>query len=136
MEETMLLDHMLDHIFLPVTDVKRSENFYGAMLAPLGKAERWKFEAKAGYPNLCGFGGRQPGFWLKESTATLPALYIAFAALNKDAVDKAYKAALDNGGKDAGPPGLRVQFHPDYYAANVLDPDGYSVEINFKPWLY
>jgi predicted lactoylglutathione lyase len=56
--------------------------------------------------------------------------------LNKEAVDRSYKAALDNGGKDAGPPGLRAQFHPDYYAANVLDPDGYSLETNFKPWLY
>jgi hypothetical protein len=71
MEETMLLDHMLEHIFLPVTGVKRSEHFYSAMLAPLGKAEGWKFEAKAGYPSLWGFGGKQPGFWLKESTPRL-----------------------------------------------------------------
>jgi hypothetical protein len=52
------------------------------------------------------------------------------------AVNKAYKAALANGGKGNGAPGLRPQFDPRYYAANVLDPDGYNVEICYKPWLY
>jgi hypothetical protein len=50
--------------------------------------------------------------------------------------EKAYEAALANGGKDNGAPGLRPQWDPRYYAANVLDPDGYNVEICYKPWLY
>ena len=127
---------MIDHIYLPVTNIKRSLDFYSALLTPLAKADRWKFEAKAGYPDLWGFGGPQPGFWLKESNASFPALYVAFAALSEQAVNEAFDAALAHGGKDNGAPGLRPQFLPDYYAANVLDPDGYSLEICFKPWLY
>ena len=52
---------MIDHIYLPVTNIKRSLDFYSALLTPLGKADRWKFEAKAGYPDLWGFGGPQRG---------------------------------------------------------------------------
>jgi hypothetical protein len=95
-----------------------------------------KIQAKAGYPDLWGFGGPQPGFWLKESNASFPALYVAFAAFSEQAVNEAFDAALAHGGKDNGAPGLRPQFHPEYYAANVLDPDGYSLEICFNPWLY
>jgi catechol 2,3-dioxygenase-like lactoylglutathione lyase family enzyme len=128
---------MIDHIYLPVTDLKRSETFYGAMLGPLGKAERWRFKAQAGYPDLAGFGEPGiPGFWLKASKTTCAELYVAFAAKNEAAVNKAYEAALANGGKDNGAPGLRPQWDPRYYAANVLDPDGYNVEICYKPWLY
>ena len=58
------------------------------------------------------------------------------ATKNEAAVNKAYEAALANGGKDNGAPGLRPQFDPRYYAGNVLDPDGYNVEICYKPWLY
>jgi hypothetical protein len=84
-----------------VTDLKRSETFYGAMLGPLGKSERWHFKAQAGYPDLTGF--REPGipgFWLKASKTTCAELYVAFAAKNEAAVNKAYEAALANGGKD------------------------------------
>ncbi len=57
---------MIDHIYLPVTDLNRSETFYGAMLCPLGKSERWHFKAQAGYSDLAGFGEPGiPGFWLK-----------------------------------------------------------------------
>ena len=128
---------MIDHIYLPVTDLKRSGIFYGGMLGPLGMSERWHFKAQAGYPDLTGFGEPGiPGFWLKASKATCAELYVAFAAKNEAAVNKAYEAALANGGKDNAAPGLRPQFDPRYYAANVLDPDGYNVEICYKPWLY
>ena len=57
---------MIDHIYLPVTDLKRSDTFYGGMLGPLGKSERWHFKAQAGYPDLTGFGEPGiPGSWLK-----------------------------------------------------------------------
>src|ERR1700747_2153256 len=122
---------MIDHIYLPVTDVKRSEIFYGAMLGPLGKSERWHLEA------LTGFGEPGiPGFWLKASKTTCAELYVAFAAKNESACNNAYEAALANGGKDNGAPGLRPQWDSRYYAANVLDPDGYNVEICYKPLLY
>ena len=59
---------MIDHIYLPVTDRKRSETFYGGMLGPLGKSERWHFKGQAGYPDLTGFG--ELGFWLKAAKTT------------------------------------------------------------------
>ena len=127
--------HVIDHIYLPVTDIDRSLDFYGAVLTPLGSARRWEFKAQAGWPDLYGFG-EEPGFWLKRSSTTLRELYVAFTAPSEEAVQSAYDAALSHGGADNGAPGLRPQFAPDYYAANVLDPDGYSLEINFKPWLY
>jgi predicted lactoylglutathione lyase len=58
---------------------------------------------------------------------------VAFTTPTEEAVQKAYDAALKNGGADHLAPGLRPHFGPRYYAANVLDPDGYSLEINFKP---
>src|ERR1700757_4564828 len=86
---------MIDHIYLPVTDLKRSETFYGAMLGPLGKSESWHFK------DLTGFGEPGiPGFWLKASKTTCAELYVAFAAKNEAAVNNAYDAALANGGKD------------------------------------
>jgi catechol 2,3-dioxygenase-like lactoylglutathione lyase family enzyme len=124
---------MIDHIYLPVTDIERSPHFYGALLTPLGSANRWDFKAQAGWPDLYGFGGDRPGFWLKRSTTTFPELYVAFIAPTEEAVQKAYDAALKNGGTDHGAPGFRPHFGPRYYAANVLDPDGYSLEICFKP---
>jgi predicted lactoylglutathione lyase len=68
--------------------------------------------------------------------ATSSEIYVAFTATSKVAVDNAYTAALANGGADNRPPGPRPQFSNRYYAATVLDPDGYSLEICFKPWLY
>ena len=126
---------MIDHIYLPVTDLKRSDSFYSNILGQLGYSERWHFKAQAGYPDLTGFGEPGiPGFWLKASKTTCVELYVAFTAKNEAAVNKAYEAALANGGKDNGAPGLRPQFDPRYYAANVLDPDGYNVEICYKPF--
>jgi hypothetical protein len=74
---------MIDHIYLPATDLKRSDPFYGGMLGTLGKSERWHFKAQAGYPDLTGFGESGiPGFWLKASKTTCAELYVAFAAKN------------------------------------------------------
>ena len=121
---------MIDHIYLPVTDLTRSDTFYRGMLGPLGMSERWHFKAQAGYPDLTGFGEPGiPGFWLKASKTTCAELYVAFAAKNEAAVNKAFEAALANGGKDNGEPGLRPQFDPRYYAANVLDPNGLALRI-------
>lgn len=53
---------MIDHIYLPVTDIERSLDFYGAVLTPLGLAHGWDFKAQAGWPDLYGFGGDSPGF--------------------------------------------------------------------------
>jgi catechol 2,3-dioxygenase-like lactoylglutathione lyase family enzyme len=121
---------MIDHIYLPVSDLKRSSEFYKKLLEPLGIDMPYKFD------QLHGFAiNNIPGFWLKNGEVAED-LYVAFAAKDEAAVNKAYEAALANGGKDNGAPGLRPQWDPRYYAANVLDPDGYNVEICYKPWLY
>ena len=83
---------MIDHIYLPVMDIDRSLRFYTALLTPLDFAGRWDFKGQAGWPDLYGFGGDQPGFWLKRSTTTFPELYVAFIATNKEAVERAYAA--------------------------------------------
>ena len=85
---------MIDHIYLPVKDIDRSLQFYAALLTPLDFAGRWDFKGQDGWPDLYGFGGDQPGFWLKRSTTTFPELYVAFIATSKEAVEKAYTAAL------------------------------------------
>jgi catechol 2,3-dioxygenase-like lactoylglutathione lyase family enzyme len=71
---------MIDHIYLPVTDIDRSLDFYRAVLSPLHSAHRWDFEAQADWPDLYGFGENSPGFWLKKSSGSVPELYVAFAA--------------------------------------------------------
>ena len=127
---------MIDHIYLPVTNIDRSLRFYEAVLTPLEFGNRWDFRGQGAWPDLYGFGGDSPGFWLRKSSRSVPELYVAFAALSEQAVQDAYHAALSYGGTDSGAPGSRPQFDPRYYAANIFDPDGYSLEINFKAWLY
>ena len=82
------LDHVVDPIYLPVTDIDRSMDFYQALLTPLGLAHRWDFKAQAGWPDLDGFGAEEPGFWLKKSSTTLRELYVAFTAPTEEASRK------------------------------------------------
>jgi catechol 2,3-dioxygenase-like lactoylglutathione lyase family enzyme len=99
---------MIDHIYLPVKDIDRSLQFYAALLTPLDFAGRWDFKGQDGWPDLYGFGGDRPRFWLKRSTTTFPELYVAFIATSKEAVEKAYAAALAAGGQAERPRVRRV----------------------------
>jgi catechol 2,3-dioxygenase-like lactoylglutathione lyase family enzyme len=114
---------ILDHLSLPVTDVARARAFYEAALEPLGLRVLHEPE-----PGLVGFG--TPGnddFYL--ATGDSPArVHLAFGAADRAAVDAFHAAALRAGGTDNGAPGLRPAYHPDYYGAYVLDPDGNNVE--------
>ena len=129
---------MLDHVFLTVSDMKRSISFYEVALAPLGINERIDFEGKngpPGHPDLKGFGANGRLFlWLREGAADGNAAHLGFAAKNRDQVDAAYAAAIRAGATDNGLPGIRTYYDPRYYAANVLDPDGYSLEFVYKSW--
>lgn len=129
---------MLDHIFLSVSDIARSIAFYEAALAPLGITARLDYDGKdgpPGHPDLKGFGANgRMFFWLRKGVVEARALHVGFVAHSKAEVEAAYAAALDNGGGDNGAPGARLHYDPDYYAANVLDPDGYSLEFVFKNW--
>jgi catechol 2,3-dioxygenase-like lactoylglutathione lyase family enzyme len=85
-------------------------------------------EQTGGYQGA-GFGVRgKPYFWIGTGDALRGTLHVAFAADDREAVDAFYRAAIGIGAKDNGAPGLRPHYHPDYYGAFVLDPDGYNIE--------
>jgi catechol 2,3-dioxygenase-like lactoylglutathione lyase family enzyme len=113
---------MLDHITLRVRDVAAAKAFYAAALRPLGYAVVMDFPEGAGL----GVDGK-PDFWLAADEGATPQ-HVAFAAPDRRAVDGFHAAALHAGGKDNGAPGLRPDYHPNYYAAFVLDPSGHNME--------
>ena len=73
-------------------------------------------------------------FWLRRGVAEGRAVHVGFVATGTASVDAAYAAAMAAGATDNGPPGTRLHYDPRYYAANVLDPDGYSLEFVYKSW--
>ncbi len=120
---------MLDHIGLNVSDYAKSKAFYETALAPLGYELIMEVEGYAGF----GAGGK-PDFWIYGGAATTPQVHVAFQSQNRAKVREFYEAALKAGGKDNGPPGIREIYHPNYYGAFVLDPDGHNIEaVCHKP---
>jgi catechol 2,3-dioxygenase-like lactoylglutathione lyase family enzyme len=123
---------MIDHVSLGVTDLERSKRFYDAALAPLGIVPCRDLDGLRDYSlngsDDFGIMALPAG----ERLHTPPQQnHVAFAAKNRAAVDAFYAAALANGGRDDGAPGLRPEYHPGYYAAFVLDPDGHRIEAVF-----
>ena len=122
---------MIDHIGFPVSNYERSKAFYTLALAPLGYTlvmEVGANQTEGGHP-AGGFGaGGKPDFWIGAEGGIDRPLHVAIAAKDRAAVDAFYHAALAAGGKDNGAPGLRPHYHPNYYGAFVLDPDGHNVE--------
>lgn len=128
---------MVDHVSLRVTDYERSKKFYQAALAPLGFVLAMEAGSGAGFRK-----GYIPGFWVKQgapaTTSTADqaglagcggaAIHVAFVAEDRAAVDAFYRAAMAAGGRDNGEPRLCPEYHPNYYGAFVLDPDGYNIE--------
>jgi len=113
---------MFDHIQVKVKDLKSSNRFYAAALAPLGFTVQYENQAVAG------FGPKgAAALWLSEGQSR-GVVHIAFAAKDRDAVKAFYAAAIPAGGKDNGKPGLRPDYGANYYAAFVKDPDGNNVE--------
>lgn len=116
---------MFDHIALPVADYARSKAFYQAVLAPL----KFVLVVESG-PASAGFGvpGR-PKFWISGGEGSLKGeLHVAFEASDHGAVQAFHRAALEAGGTDNGVPGLRPDYHANYFAAFVRDPDGHNIE--------
>ena len=121
---------MLDHIGFPVSDYDRAKKFYLKALAPLGYALVMEVEQETekGF-RAAGFGiGGKPDFWIGGEGALCRAIHVAFVAKDRPTVDAFYRAAIAAGGKDNGAPGLRPHYHPNYYGAFVLDPDGHNIE--------
>ncbi|MGF6209461.1 VOC family protein [Pseudomonas frederiksbergensis] len=129
---------MLDHVFISVSDIERSVRFYSATLAPLGITGRLDFDGKdgpPGHPDLKGFGAQgRVFFWLREGVVEGRATHVGFVANSTAEVDAAYAAAMAAGATDNGAPSVRLYYDPRYYAANVFDPDGYSLEFVYKSW--
>jgi catechol 2,3-dioxygenase-like lactoylglutathione lyase family enzyme len=132
----VLAAHMstLDHVTLSVSDYAASKAFYDKALAPLGIKRLMEFGQAAG------FGRTKPDFWIgagpasfqrPEQLRVITPAHIAFAAANREEVHAFYAAAIAAGGKDFGAPGVRAHYHPKYYAAFVLDPDGHDIEAVF-----
>ena len=116
---------MLDHLGLGVADYERSRAFYAQALAPLGIELIMEPIADVG-----GFGdSHKPYFWIgRRDMPAQTGVHVAFAAASREEVDTFHAAALAAGATDNGGPGVREIYHPDYYGAFVLDPDGSNVE--------
>lgn len=114
---------MIDHVILNVMSFEDSFRFYKAALAPLGYEVIWELAEGAGF-------GREgkPDFWVIEREPPHTRVHVAFACDDRSTVDAFHQAALEAGGTDNGPPGLREQYHPSYYGAFVLDPDDNNIE--------
>lgn len=121
----------LDHVSLNVSNYERSKAFYQAALEPLGI--KLIMEGQSG----AGFGRSFPHFWIRQGVGTfqksadiepITPVHVAFKAHSGGAVDAFYRAALAAGARDFGPPGPRPQYHPGYYGAFVIDPDGHNIE--------
>jgi catechol 2,3-dioxygenase-like lactoylglutathione lyase family enzyme len=120
---------MIDHVGFPVSDYKRAKAFYEKALAPLGYTLVMEVRQDEHDAPAAGFGiNGKPDFWIGGEGGLDKALHIAIAAKDRPSVDAFYKAALAAGGKDNGAPGLRPHYHPNYYGAFVLDPDGHNIE--------
>ncbi len=122
---------MIDHMGITVSNIGKSKEFYSKALEPLG------YVLCKNSPRAVSFGAREghgkradPGgdFWLSEGTPMTPRVHFAFNAASRMEVDAFFAASLAAGGVENGAPGLRPHYHPNYYAAFVLDPDGYNVE--------
>lgn len=129
---------MLDHIFLTVSDFDRSIDFYTKALAPLGITARFDYDGKdgpPGHPDLKGFGANgRMFFWLREGTPGPGAVHVGFVADSDVQVRDAHAASLAAGATQIHPPGPQAHYDPRYYAAQVRDPDGYSLEFVYKSW--
>ena len=130
---------MLDHVFLSVSDLNRSVAFYSEALSPLGITQRHDFDGKdgpPGHPDLKGFGagGRIRDFGCDWASSKVAPHTVGFLARSEAEVNAAYAAAMAAGATDNGAPGVRLHYDPRYYAANVFDPDGYSLEFVYKSW--
>ncbi|KAH8804594.1 Lactoylglutathione lyase [Xylogone sp. PMI_703] len=114
------------HILIRVAAAEHAKAvaFYTAALKPLGYGQLASFGSVA-----VGLGIKSPEWWIKASDVDADSkVHVAFTAPDRASVDAFYAAALEAGGKDNGPPGLRPHYHPNCYSAFVFDPAGNNIE--------
>ena len=118
---------MLDHVSIGVRDIAAAKRFYDAALQPLG------YRCLSPGDTSLGYGSESAVFWALASDSPVPAdpnsgLHFCFKASTRQSVSDFHRAALAQGGRDNGAPGLRDDYGPNYFAAFVIDPDGYRLE--------
>ena len=122
---------MIDHVGFAVSNYERAKEFYSKALAPLGYVlimEVPSEKTESGFA-AAGFGiDQKPDLWIAGEGKLEKPLHVAITAKSRASVDAFYRAALSAGGKDNGAPGVRAHYHPNYYGAFVLDPDGHNIE--------
>lgn len=118
---------MIDHISIGVRNIAASKRFYDAALQPLG------YRCLSDSPESLGYGAKAPMLWVNGAERPVPAdngsgLHFCFAATSRKSVDAFHAAGLASGGRDNGAPGIRSDYGAGYYAAFLVDPDGYRIE--------
>ena len=116
---------MFDHVGLNVRDYAASRSFYEQALAPLG----YDVVMELDQHKAVAFGPEgKPALWVVQREPFGTGTHVAFRCDDRATVDAFHAAALAAGGRDNGEPGLREEYHPTYYGAFVLDPDGNNAE--------
>lgn len=118
---------MINHVSIGVRDMARTRRFYDVAFKPLG------YKCISESENALGYGDSAVALWISPAERPVPpdmesGLHFCFDAPNCEAVDAFHAAALKAGGRDNGKPGLRTEYGPTYYAAFIIDPDGYRIE--------
>jgi len=123
---------MIDHVSSYTTDYDTAKGFYDAVMGALGysveREMKMDWDAELPGRRCVAYGAGHPTFWLVQTRSAYTPRHIAFVAPDHDAVKRFYDAALAAGGKDNGAPGPRAIYHPHYFGAFVIDPDGNNVE--------
>ena len=121
---------MIDHLSVVVGDYEKSKAFYLQALAPTGHSRLIELPgADRGHTRSAGFCHADGSdFWISQGVPVKPPIHVAFRVASRTAVDAFHRAAIAAGGRDNGAPGLRPQYHANYYGAFVLDPDGHNIE--------
>lgn len=119
---------MIDHVSVVVSDYAKSSAFYLRSLALTGYSRLVELPAADGHrtAGFCHDDGSD--FWIAQGQEDGPRIHIAFRVSSRATVDAFHEAAVAAGGRDNGAPGLRPRYHPNYYSAYVLDPDGHNIE--------
>ena len=118
---------MFDHVSIGVSNIARAKTFYDRALEPLG------YRRLSDGADSLGYGKETVGLWIGLTSAPVPddpksGLHFCFAAPDRESVARFHAAALAAGGRDNGKPGVRADYGGDYFAAYVVDPDGYRLE--------
>src|SRR6476660_10373638 len=125
----MGVDAMINHVSIGVHDVARAQRFYDAALAPLG------YKCLSEDAGSLGYGRDAVALWIGAAERPVPPddksnLHFCFDAPTRKSIDAFHAAALAQGGRDNGKPGLRPDYGANYYAAFVVDPDGDRIETS------